>query len=129
MNTVTGPAPGFRRHPEHRITIINAHAEWSVSQGRTVFANSEHARVLKETGYRDVVYFPAVDVRFETLTQSSSETSCPFKGRAAYFRSAADSNESDIAWTYSSTYDEVKQIEGFIAFYTDRVDIKENESA
>ena len=90
-----------------------------------MLAESGRALILEETGYGAVVYFPLDDVRAEALISSDSATVCPFKGRAEYFRLAADPDGPDVAWTYPSTYDEVIQIEGFVAFYADRIFIGE----
>ncbi len=124
MTAIRGPAPGFHRYPDHRITIEDTAGHWRASDGETVFAESDSARVLEETGYGAVIYFPSRDIRAETLASSASETTCPFKGRARYFRSAENPDGPDIAWSYPATYDEVDDVEGYIAFYNDRVSVE-----
>ncbi len=124
MTAHQGPAPGFHRHPDHHIAIHRASGTWRAQDGETILAESDRARVLEEKGYGAVVYFPGQDVRQENLTVSPSETSCPFKGRAKYFRSALCPDGPDIAWTYPSTYKEALDVAGYIAFYADKVSVK-----
>ncbi len=128
MTEIQGPAPGFHRHPNHHISIHASDGEWRALQGGIVLAESDRVRIFEETGYGAVVYFPLDDVRTEALMPSDSATACPFKGRAEYFRLAADPDGPDLAWTYPSTYDEVVDIQGFVAFYADRISIQEISS-
>lgn len=128
MTAIQGPAPGFHRHPNHRIGIHASSGEWHALHGDSILAVSSRVRILEETGYGAVVYFPLDDVQSEALISSDSATSCPFKGRAEYFRLAADPDGPDVAWTYPSTYDEVIDIQGFVAFYADRISIQETDS-
>lgn len=126
MTQTRGPAPGFRRYPHHTVSIRDAASRWVVSRGSVILAESEQVRILEETGYGEVAYFPASDVEPGALLQSASETTCPFKGRAKYFRLAEGSDDVDVAWMYPKTYDEAVEIAGYIAFYADRVSIKQS---
>ena len=128
MTAVRGPAPGFHRHPEHTIRIRKAAGRWRVLDGDALLAVSDDALILEESGYGAVVYFPQADVRDALLAASPSETACPFKGRARYFRSAARPGGPDIAWSYPNTYDEVVDVAGFVAFYADRVSLRNTPS-
>ena len=125
MTAIQGPAPGFHRHPNHHISIHASSGGWRASKGNIILAESNRVRILEETSYGAVVYFPPDDVRSGVLISSDSATACPFKGRAEYFRLAADPDGPDVAWTYRFTYDEVLEIEGFVAFYADRISIGE----
>jgi uncharacterized protein (DUF427 family) len=121
--TAPGPAPGFRKYPDHTIEIESSPSRWRASLGDEVLAESGSAMVLRERRYAPVVYFPADDVAFDRLAESETVTTCPFKGEARYFRAAA--GDEDIAWSYPETYDEVAAIAGYVAFYADRVDVSE----
>lgn len=121
MSSKRGPAPGFHRNPNHRIEIQPASDHWQATVDGVILADSNSALELTEGSYAKVIYFPVADVRQERLVSSQSETSCPFKGRANYFRLATAEETADIAWTYPSTYNEVAAIEGYIAFYADRI--------
>ncbi len=124
MTTIKGPAPGFYRHPDHHIRIRRAFGQWRALLDGKLLAESDNARRLDESGYGAVIYFPPDDVVREALARSDSDTACPFKGRARYFRSARDPGGPDIAWTYPATYNEVADVEGFIAFYEERVSLQ-----
>lgn len=124
MISISGPAPGFHRRPNHQIRVRESHDHWQARSDDLLVADSQAVRILEETGYGAVVYFPANDVAAGALIPSKSETTCPFKGSARYFTMAATPSGTDIAWTYPATYDETKQIEGYVAFYADKVSIK-----
>ena len=118
-----GPAPGFKNHPDHLIEIAPASARWQARIGDEVLADSAGALILQEANYPPVVYFPREDVSLTRLVETDSKTTCPFKGQAAYF--AVSGARDDIAWTYPDTYDEVAEIEGFVAFYANKVNVAE----
>lgn len=124
MISVSGPAPGFLRHPNHRIRVRPSRDRWRVRSGDVLIAESHAIKVLEETGYGAVIYFPAQALQSGALAPSKSETACPFKGRAHYFNLAAVSGGADVAWTYLVTYNEAKEIEGYVAFYADKVSIE-----
>ena len=63
-----------------------------------------------------------------TSTPSLNFTVCPFKGAATYWSlTAVDPVEKDIVWTYTTPFDEVGGIEGYVAFYQERVRIELEE--
>ncbi len=125
MSTNKGPAPGFINHPEHVVRIAPGDQRWTVRDGDVVLADSHRTRLVEETGYERVIYFPPEDVSLERLIQNDDRTTCPFKGEARYFVHAAAKNGQPLAWTYPSVYDEVASIQGYIAFYEDRVELRE----
>jgi acyl-CoA thioesterase II len=74
------------------------------------------------------LYFPVEDVRWEYFTATDHTSICPFKGQATYWSLAAvDPVEPNIAWTYSTPFDEVGGIEGHVAFFQERVRIEVEE--
>ncbi len=129
MSTNKGPAPGFINHPEHVVRIASADKRWSVRDGDVVLANSRRTLVVEETGYERVIYFPLEDVSTERLIQTEHRTTCPFKGEAHYFVHATAENGQPLAWTYPSVYDEVAPIKGYIAFYEDRIELREERTS
>lgn len=124
MISISGPAPGFHRRPNHQILVRESDDHWQARSGDLLVADSQAVRILQESGYGEVVYFPAHDVSTGALVPSKSATTCPFKGSARYFTSVASPSGEDIAWAYPSTYDETKEIEGYVAFYADKVSVK-----
>lgn len=117
------PAPGFRDRPEHAITLEPMAATVRVVfAGRTV-AESARALLVRETGYRPVLYFPHADVRLDLAEPGERRTYCPFKGEARYWSLAADGRRAeDAIWSYETPYDEMHALAGHCAFYWDRVD-------
>ena len=121
-----GPAPGFKRNPDHAIEITPAATRWQARRGDEILADSDDALVLQEANYPPVVYFPRDDVSLTRLVATDSKTTCPFKGEAAYF--AVSDSPGDVAWTYPDTYDEVAAIAGHVAFYTNKVTVTDDIS-
>lgn len=129
MSTNKGPAPGFINHPEHVVRIAPADKRWTVRDGDIVLADSRRALVVAETGYERVIYFPPEDVSLERLIEIDHRTTCPFKGEARYFVHAVAKNGQPLAWIYPSVYDEVAPIQSYIAFYEDRVELREERTS
>lgn len=127
MGATLGPSPGAMRHPKHMVQVTPSARRWTVRLGETVLAQSHKALVIEESGYKPVVYFPPENVSVESMLASSSVTTCPFKGEASYLAAKIDGKLTDIAWYYSSVYNEVDAIAGYIAFYADRTEM-ESES-
>ena len=63
-------------------------------------------------------YFPASDVKKEFVKDSSTQTSCHWKGMASYYTLNVDGKENkDAAWYYPETKDAAKHIKGKVAFW------------
>ena len=123
MKTNKGPAPGLIDHPSHAVQITASDQRWTAQLSELVLATSTRTKVLKETGYEPVIYFPAEDVSMSHLTQTDDRTTCPFKGEARYFVNATAEDGRPIAWTYPAVFDEVARIKGHVAFYGARVNL------
>ncbi len=123
MSPTLGASRAAARHPMHTLEILPSDRIWTVMLGGSLLARSETALVLEESGYAPVVYFPPQDVRAESMLESDSRTTCPFKGEAQYLAAEIDGKRIDIAWSYRDVYNEVEAIAGYIAFYADRVEL------
>ena len=120
--TVSGAAheSGYADHPEHTISIAPAGRRLKVMAGHAQVADSRDALVLKEADYPPVYYFPRKDIS-ETLLAKRARTSwCPFKGEASYYAIGKEPEHEDVAWSYEDPFEEVAEIRGCLAFYTDR---------
>jgi len=63
-------------------------------------------------------YFPADSINKQYFKDSSTHTTCPWKGVASYYTIEVDGKENkDAAWYYPTTKDAAKNIEGYIAFW------------
>lgn len=123
MSTHSGP--GYKQHPNHRITTKPADVRVRVAVNDEVIADSKDAIQLEEplagsTVSPIVYYIPRQDVKMDRLVRTSHHTYCPFKGEASYY-SLANGPENAV-WTYEDPYDEVKAIRERLAFYPDKVD-------
>ena len=63
-------------------------------------------------------YFPADAIRREYFRESSTHTTCPWKGEASYYDVVVGGEVNrDAAWYYPRTKDAAKEIEGRVAFW------------
>ena len=116
-------APGFKKHPEHRIETKLAGQRVRVTFNGEVIADSRDAIRLDESKYASVYYVPRKDVKMERLTRTTHSTHCPFKGVASYYTlSAGSRTAANAVWSYEEPYDEMSVIKERLAFYPDKVD-------
>ena len=90
-----------------------------VRAGGQVVADSSRALIMRATNSAPTHYIPREDVDMTRLRRTSHVTHCPYKGDASYWSISAAEN---AVWSYETPYDDVKAIEGYLAFYSDRVD-------
>lgn len=63
-------------------------------------------------------YFPAETVKKEYLEESTTHTTCPWKGLASYYTLEVDGRKNpDAAWYYPAPKDAAKEITGRVAFW------------
>ena len=116
-------APGFKKHPEHRVETKSSDARVQVMFNGEVIADSRDAIRLDESKYAPVYYLPRKDVKMERLTRTTHSTHCPFKGEASYYTLSTDGRTvPNAAWSYEQPYDEMRVIKERLAFYPDKVD-------
>jgi uncharacterized protein (DUF427 family) len=78
--------------------------------------------VLAESANTEVVegnhYFPPDSIHSEYFQDSSTHTTCPWKGVASYYSIVVDGQTNkDAAWYYPTPKDAAKNISGYIAFW------------
>jgi uncharacterized protein (DUF427 family) len=117
--------------PEHPITIEPNLARVVVSVAGKVIADTQAALTLHEAQYPPVQYIPVADVDISQLQASDHSSYCPYKGDAGYYSIPAGGERSiNAVWYYAAPFTAVSEIEGHVAFYSDRVDeIVEREPA
>jgi uncharacterized protein (DUF427 family) len=120
MSGMANPAPGFKKHPGHRIAVSPAGSRVQVIFKGDVIADTREALVMKEGDYPPVYYFPRKDVNMQSLERSAHSTHCPFKGDASYF--SLKDGPQDAVWSYERPFDEMAAIREYLAFYPDKVD-------
>lgn len=78
-----------------------------------VIAESNNTIVIENNHY-----FPKESVRTDLLRESSTHTTCPWKGLASYYNiEAGGQTNKDAAWYYPEPKDAAKQIAGYVAFW------------
>ena len=118
----TARSPG----PDHPITISPNPHRVVVTVNGTVIADTSSALTLKESIYPAVQYVPRQDVALKHFERSTHSTHCPYKGDASYYSlPLAGSRGSNAVWTYETPHDAVAAIRDHLAFYPDRVEIRE----
>ncbi|HEX4028625.1 MAG TPA: DUF427 domain-containing protein [Rhizomicrobium sp.] len=116
--------------PDHPITIAANAKRVVVKLAGQVIADTMRAVTLKEANYPAVQYIPREDARMDLLERSASHTYCPYKGEASYFSIPSGGERSvDAIWSYEDPYAAVAAIKGHLAFYPDRIDSIEEQSA
>lgn len=94
----------------------------AVFAGETV-ADSRRARLLFETAIMPVHYFPREDVRTDLLEATDHTTHCPFKGDAKYWTAkVGDAEAENAAWAYPEPKEKSAWLDGYVAFYFDKLD-------
>ena len=81
-----------------------------------------NGQVIAESDRTEVVegnqYFPPDSIKKEFFKDSSTHTSCPWKGQASYYTVVVDGQENpDAAWYYPETKERANNIKGYIAFW------------
>ena len=79
----------------------------------TVIAESDRTKVVEGNQY-----FPPDAVRRDHLRESSTHTTCPWKGVASYYDVVVGNEvNKDAAWYYPETKEAANDIRGYIAFW------------
>lgn len=116
--------------PDHPITITPNPARIRVIVAGRVIADTREALTLREATYPAAQYIPRKDVDMAQLQRTDHATYCPYKGECAYYSIPAGGERSaNAVWTYDAPFAAVAAIEGHLAFYPDRVDAMEEQSA
>lgn len=79
----------------------------------TVIAESDRTEVVEGNQY-----FPADSIHSEYFQDSTTHTTCPWKGLASYYNVVVDGQTNkDAAWYYPTPKDAAKNIAGYVAFW------------
>ena len=79
----------------------------------TVIAQSDRTEVVEGNHY-----FPPEAIDKQYFKESSTHTTCPWKGVASYYNIEVDGQvNKDAAWYYPTAKDKAKNIEGYVAFW------------
>jgi len=110
--------------PDHPITIEPTPGRVVVSVGGRKIADTAAALTLREANYPPSQYIPLADVDPSALERTDHASYCPYKGDASYYSILTDDGTLENAvWEYQTPYESVADIEGYVAFYQDKVEI------
>jgi uncharacterized protein (DUF427 family) len=112
---------GHLRDPFHRVDARDTSRHVRVLLDGKVIAETEHPKLLSETGLQNRLYIPAADVRRELLTRSDKRTVCPYKGEATYW--SLDGAEN-AAWSYEEPLVDAAKIAGHLSFDHEAVTVE-----
>ncbi len=116
--------------PDHPITITPNPRRVRVEVEGHVIADSASALTLQESTYPAVQYIPRADVEMGFFGKTDRSTNCPYKGDASYYTLRIDGDIiENVAWSYEDPYPAMSEIEGHLAFYTDKVRVYEVDPA
>lgn len=127
----TSPSDGFTNYeidgPPHRILVQEHPRRIRIEFGDRTIVDTTAARLLHESNLLPALYVPMVDVDQDVLTRTDHTTHCPFKGDATYWTITVDDLVAENAvWAYEGQADRdagfVEGIDGYVAFYLDRMD-------
>ena len=109
--------------PDHPITITPSAKRVRVTFAGHVVADTTHALTLQEASYKPVLYIPRKDADMKALSRTDHATHCPYKGDASYYSiKVADKVAENAIWSYEHPFPAMAEIEGYLAFYPNRVD-------
>lgn len=116
---------GHPRNPYSRVDALRSHRHVRVELDGTLLADTHSPVLLFETGLPTRYYIDRTDVSFDSLTPSTTETVCPYKGTTSEYWSVHVGGDvhPDLAWSYHYPLPAVSAIAGLVAFYDERVDV------
>jgi uncharacterized protein (DUF427 family) len=115
---------GHPADPYHRIDIRRSSRHIRLSHEGRVVAESRRPVILFETSLPPRYYLPVEDVAGE-LVPSQTHTRCAYKGLASYYSvRLGDTELTDLAWYYPEPDAESTGIQGYVAFFDERLDLE-----
>ena len=83
-----------------------------------IVADTTQALLLKEGGYKPILYVPIVDVNKDVLIPNTRTSNCPHKGEACYWDYQDQGKTvADVAWAYLTPISSAALIKDHMAFY------------
>ena len=120
---INNSAPGFAKHPGYRLKVLPCDKRVRVTFGGETIIDSKAAKLLLESSYVPVYYFPKQDFRSEFGEKTAHDTYCPFKGNASYWTlKAGGKTGENLVWGYEFPYDEASTLAGHVALYWQPMD-------
>ncbi|MDQ0088766.1 uncharacterized protein (DUF427 family) [Paenibacillus anaericanus] len=121
------------RDPYKRVDALRSSRHILVVIDGVTVAESNRPVIVFETGVPVRYYLPKEDVRQDLLSETTLQTSCPYKGTASYWSATVnDKIHENIVWSYLNPIPEIPNIKEYLSFYNERVEtyidgVKEGE--
>ncbi|EED20774.1 conserved hypothetical protein [Talaromyces stipitatus ATCC 10500] len=118
---------GHPKDPYKRIIILQSSKKVQIEIDGVEVASTSRPKLLYETGLPVRIYIPHTDVRLDLLEDDVDRTSyCPVKGDASYYvvKLPNGDRKHGLAWWYKTPKIESAGIEGHVAFYDEKVDVR-----
>ena len=113
---------GHPRDPYHRVDVRRSSRHVRIERDGQVLAESSAPALVFETNLPTRFYLPHQDVKVP-LQPSDLRTHCAYKGEARYWSVDGVDGGDDLVWEYEAPLPDAAGLQGFVAFYDDRVDV------
>lgn len=115
----------FDEFPD-RVRFEPVKGEVVATFGDREIARTKSALRVIEGDYPPVLYLPRSDAQLDQLEPTDQTTFCPFKGTASYFSIREGGPRGvNAVWSYEDPFVEVAEMKDHLAFYEDKVEVKE----
>jgi uncharacterized protein (DUF427 family) len=112
------------RDPFVRVDALPSSRRVRVERDGRPLAESQAPILVFETGLPTRYYLPESDVDASVLADSDLRTACPYMGFASYRDLVVDGRRHpNLYWYYKAPFSEVSEIAGYLAPYSERVDL------
>lgn len=114
-------SPGITEYPDHKVRTEKITGRVEIFMDGEKVVDTVDALRLYEDGHEPRVYVPRSSLRNIELLKFD-DYHCPFKGRAELLNvKHGPVTHENAAWSYRQTYDDMNEIENFVAFYPNRL--------
>ena len=112
------------RDPFVRVDALHSSRHIRVERDGQLIAESHTPIIVYETGLPTRYYLPESDVDASLMRDSELQTGCPYKGFASYHDVVVEGRRHpNLFWYYQAPFHEVSDIKGYLAPYSERVDL------
>ncbi len=112
----------YEAEPGYVVFMMPSPKRLRIKVGDIFVADTIEGLVMYESDHLPVYYFPMKDVREEFLMSSSTKTESPFKGVATHYSlNTGVTLVEDAGWRYLEPVEGCPPIEGYMAFYWNKM--------
>jgi acyl-CoA thioesterase II len=113
------------RYPGYRVDLVRWRGRGRARLGERVLAESDACLIVQESDHAPQLYFPEASVAWGHFEATGHHTICPFKGEADYWTLvASDPPLENVVWAYRKPFEQVADLAGHVAFYSDRLEVE-----